>query len=62
VIRAIVGIALIVAPMFNFLQLSIWANSWFAYGAMVVGAILVLTAAFSFCPIYRLFGKTDIRA
>jgi len=60
VLRALVGIALITAPLINFME--VWTTSWIAYGTIAVGVILVLTAVFSFCPIYRLFGKRDIEA
>jgi len=58
VIRALLGIALITAPLINFMQ--VWSSSWLSYGTMAVGVILILTAVFSFCPVYRLFGKHDI--
>ena len=58
VIRALLGVALITAPLINFME--VWSSSLLAYGTMAVGVILILTAAFSFRPVYRLFGKRDI--
>ena len=52
--RLILGLLLIGAPLINLF--GIWANSVFAYSSMGVGAILVATAIFGFCPLYRLLG------
>jgi hypothetical protein len=53
-LRLLVGAALIAAPYF--VQSQIWANSLFRIGLPIVGAILVLTALFRFCPAYKLTG------
>lgn len=53
-IRLIVGIALIVAPLLNFMELG--TNTIVAYGLIAVGGILALTAMFGTCPIYSLLG------
>ncbi len=59
-LRLIVGVALIVAPLLNFMELG--ANTMVAYGMMAVGGILALTAVFGMCPIYGIFGiKTNSR-
>ncbi|MFG5383545.1 MULTISPECIES: DUF2892 domain-containing protein [unclassified Yoonia] len=50
-LRVILGIALIVAPLLNFLGLG--ASAVVAYILMAIGAILILTGLFSFCPLYR---------
>ncbi len=50
-LRVILGIALIVAPLLNFLGLG--ASAAVAYILMAIGAILILTGLFSFCPLYR---------
>ncbi len=53
-LRLVIGIVLIVAP---FLASGAFAgNALVIYGAIVIGAVLVATAIFRFCPIYRLFG------
>ncbi len=55
IIRALLGVALIVAP------LAIgWSGIAFAV-SIAVGAVLVATSAFSFCPIYALFGLSSKR-
>ncbi len=53
-LRLIVGAALVVAPLINFLGLG--ANSIAAYAMIAVGGILALTAVFGLCPIYSLLG------
>lgn len=53
-LRTIVGIALIFLPLLN--MPAIWSSAALAYGSMAVGLVLVLTAFFSFCPLYRVFG------
>ena len=53
--RIILGAVLIALP-FLAPDLDLWTNSALRYGAMVVGAVLVLTAVFKFCPLYRLLG------
>lgn len=53
VLRFLIGVVLIVLP---------WATNLFAswgawqYAVSIVGAVLVLTAFFRFCPAYALFG------
>lgn len=53
-LRFLIGAALIVAPLLNFMGLE--ANTVIAYVMMAVGGILVLTAVFGTCPIYSLLG------
>jgi len=52
--RAVVGILLVIAPLLN--MPAIWSSAVLAYGSMAVGSILVLTALFRFCPLYRIIG------
>ena len=54
ILRAILGIVLIVLPLLNIP--AIWSSAGLAYGSMAVGLILVLTALVRFCPLYRLVG------
>ncbi|MEL6885329.1 MAG: DUF2892 domain-containing protein [Pseudomonadota bacterium] len=58
-IRAFGGLALVFAPLSNIPP--IWSNAAPAYVAMAVGVILVATALFSFCPIYRLIGVSTCK-
>jgi predicted lysophospholipase L1 biosynthesis ABC-type transport system permease subunit len=59
-IRLVVGLALVVVPF------AIAAPELAApaarYGMIAVGAVLVLTALFRFCPLYRLAGLRTCRA
>lgn len=55
-IRFILGAFLIVAPLLNLF--GIWESAAFAYGAIAVGLVLVLTAAMKFCPLYRVLGMS----
>lgn len=53
-LRLLFGIVLIAAP---FLAGDVFGNTaLLIYGAIVVGAVLVVTAMFRFCPLYRIFG------
>lgn len=57
-LRLLIGAVLIVAPLINFMGLG--ANTIAVYVMIAVGGILVLTAAFGVCPIYRMLGiKTN---
>ncbi|GFE65518.1 YgaP family membrane protein [Litoreibacter roseus] len=53
-VRILVGLALIVAPLLN--TPPIWSSAVLAYAVMAVGLILAATAVFSFCPLYRILG------
>jgi hypothetical protein len=52
--RAILGLALIFLPLLNIP--AIWSSAPLSYGSMAVGLVLVLTALFRFCPLYRIVG------
>lgn len=54
ILRAILGIVLIVLPLLNIP--AIWSSAGLAYVSMALGLILVLTALVRFCPLYRLVG------
>lgn len=60
IIRLILGAALILVPLLN----GFGATASVALEALSIaaGAVLVLTALFRFCPLYRLFGKSTCRA
>jgi len=50
IIRVILGVALLALPSLASLA------GWGAWGSYGVGAVLIATAAFSFCPIYAALG------
>ncbi len=54
ILRAIIGVVLIVTPFAT--NMSLFSSSAMTYGSVIVGAILVATSIFSFCPLYRLIG------
>ncbi len=54
ILRIIVGLILAVGPFVT--SLGIWSSSTMMYGSVIVGLVLVGTAIFSFCPLYRIFG------
>lgn len=58
-VRLLVGLALIIAPLTNLF--GVWSSDVFAYGTMVVGAVLVATAFLRFCPLYRLVGISSCK-
>ena len=53
-LRLIIGLALIVAPMLN-LPVT-WSVAWMAYASMGVGVVLTLTAVTGVCPLYSALG------
>lgn len=53
IVRAVLGIVLIAAPLFF---PALFAASWAFWLSIVVGVVLLGTAAFSFCPIYAALG------
>ncbi len=54
VFRIILGLALIIAPFVT--SFSMWDNSIIKIGAIFIGVVLIATAQFRFCPLYRLVG------
>ena len=54
VIRLIAG--LVLAAVILFAGLGVFANPLLYWGGLVVAAILVVTAAVRFCPLYTVFG------
>lgn len=57
--RFVLGLVLFFAPLLNIPE--IWSNAGFAYGSMAVGLVLVLTAMFRFCPLYRVLGLSTCK-
>ncbi len=58
-IRALLGLVLIAAPLQNLPP--IWSNWIFAFASIGIGLVLVLTALFQFCPMYRLLGLSTCK-
>ena len=54
VIRIVVGLALILAPLMT--TLAVYDSAALRIVSIVVGAVLVVTALVRFCPLYRLIG------
>ena len=54
VVRVVLGIILIAAPLL--LSGSYFAAAWAFWLSIAVGAVLLATAAVSFCPIYAALG------
>lgn len=53
VIRAIVGLVLILVPFMT--SWAIFANQWVMYLSVAVGIVLGGTAIFGVCPLYKFF-------
>lgn len=53
-LRLVIGAALIVLPLINFMGLG--ASATATYVMIAIGAILALTAVVGVCPIYRVLG------
>ncbi len=51
-LRAVVGIVLLIAAFAS----DFGASSWLQWAMIVVGAIFVITALVSTCPLYSIFG------
>ncbi len=54
VLRLALGALLAVLPFVTSLEL--WANPAAKWGAVAVGAVLIVTALVRFCPLYRIVG------
>ncbi|HUG40749.1 MAG TPA: DUF2892 domain-containing protein [Longimicrobiales bacterium] len=54
-VRGAIGIVLVVLPL-----LDVFAGGW-AIVSYVLGAVMIATAATSFCPLYTLFGGSTRR-
>lgn len=53
IVRLLAGAILTALPFFN---LPLFANPVLWWGAIVVGAVLAVTAVIGFCPLYAAFG------
>lgn len=59
-VRAFVGLVLVMAPLGN--MPPIWTNPVAAYATIAVGFVLIATALFRFCPLYRIFGISTCKS
>lgn len=59
-IRLIAGILLIIAPFVS--SVALFSNPVVQWVAPLIGLVLVLTAYFRFCPLYRLIGASTCKA
>jgi len=53
-IRLIAGVVLIALPFIS--GIALFDNATMSIAAVVVGAVFIGTALFSFCPLYRVLG------
>jgi membrane protein YdbS with pleckstrin-like domain len=60
-IRALLGLVLLVLPLTASASIALYATPWIYWGSVVLGVILLTTAVFSFCPLYRMMGCTTRR-
>ncbi|MDR3474355.1 MAG: DUF2892 domain-containing protein [Devosia sp.] len=56
-VRLVLGIVLVVLPF----AAGLGATPWLSWGLILVGAIILATSAFGFCPIYAAFGLSTRR-
>ena len=54
VARVLLGVGLVFLPLINIPE--IWSSSVLVYASMAIGLILIVTAVFRFCPLYRILG------
>ena len=58
--RLVVGVVLIAAPMF--FGIAFLSSPLFQWLLPLIGLVLILTAMFRFCPLYRLIGASTCKA
>ncbi len=59
IVRVLLGIILVALPFVS--NLAIFASGVWTAVAVVVGIVLIATAAMKFCPLYRIFGIRTCR-
>ncbi len=59
VLRAAAGLVLVALPFV--LDIALWTNPVVKWASVIVGLVLIATAAFRFCPLYRLIGASTCR-
>lgn len=55
-LRAAIGMLLVILALAG-----VFAAAWLYWGAIIVGVVLLVTAATGFCPAYRLLGVRTCR-
>ena len=58
ILRGLAGVILILLPFVSGFGAGSTMLTW---GSVAIGAILVLTAVFGFCPLYRIVGTSTKR-
>lgn len=58
--RLIVGAVLIIASLFS--NIAVLSNPVLQWLVPLVGLVLILTALFRFCPLYRIIGANTCKA
>lgn len=58
-LRLILGVVLVVLPFVT--SFALWETPALRYGAMVVGAVFIVTSLVRFCPLYTLIGLKTCR-
>lgn len=56
IVRAILGLVLIVAPFMPFTAPFFAGWGVWTFGVVIVGFVLAATSAMRFCPLYAIFG------
>jgi hypothetical protein len=59
IIRFIIGLALIIAPIYGVLGLTL--KGPLGVAGVIIGFVLLTTASFRFCPIYRVIGASTCK-
>jgi hypothetical protein len=59
VVRMLAGLALVLVPFVS--GWAIWSGTVWTVISVIVGLVLIGTAAFSFCPIYAALGVSSKR-
>ena len=57
--RLIIGAVLVAAPFIS--SIAILSNPVFQWLVPLIGVVLILTALFKFCPLYRLIGANTCK-
>jgi hypothetical protein len=59
ILRVVIGAALLVLPFAT--GWAVWTSAALLWSSVVVGVVLIATAAVGFCPIYALLGLSSKR-
>ena len=59
ILRLILGAVLIAAPLLD--TPAIWSSAALVFASIGVGLLLVVTALFRFCPLYRILGLSTCK-